>query len=99
MADATLKTPKSVVAPDETGVPRTLLEAMRLYDNPDVATVTLAAIRWPDGVECMHCRSRLEPFSIFRPAAFGGADRAGSNSPPKWGRSLKTRPLDLTAGS
>jgi transposase-like protein len=42
----------------------TLLEAMRFYGDPDVATRTLAAARWGGAVECLHCHSRERHFYI-----------------------------------
>jgi transposase-like protein len=40
-------------------IPRTLLECSRYFaGNPDIAVEFLAAMRWKDGVECPHCRSK-----------------------------------------
>lgn len=33
----------------------TLMEAVRLFKDPDVCTEFMAAIRWPDGVKCPTC--------------------------------------------
>jgi transposase-like protein len=42
----------------------TLVEAMRFYSDPDAATRTLAAARWGDANECLHCHSRDRHFYI-----------------------------------
>jgi transposase-like protein len=39
-------------------IPATLSEIVRLYNDPDVATRALAAARWGDTPECLHCLSR-----------------------------------------
>jgi transposase-like protein len=55
----------SQIAPAEIGrIPATLLEAMHFYGDPDVATRTLAAARWGDAIECLHCHSRGRHFYI-----------------------------------
>ena len=38
--------------------PKTLLEAVRYFSNPDVALAFVVAVRWPNGVECHHCGSK-----------------------------------------
>src|SRR6266496_1873486 len=38
--------------------PRTLLEAIRYFSDPDVANDFVAALRWPDGPECPTCSGR-----------------------------------------
>lgn len=35
--------------------PATLIEAIRVYDDPDVAEACMASKRWPNGVACPHC--------------------------------------------
>jgi transposase-like protein len=53
------------IIPADTGrFPATLLEAMSFYGDPDVATRTLAAARWADAPECLHCHSRDRHFYI-----------------------------------
>src|SRR5262245_54336313 len=37
--------------------PRTLVEAVRYFSNPDVAIEFFAPIRWPNGVTCPQCGS------------------------------------------
>ena len=50
---------RSQITTAETGpVPKTLLDAVQFYSDPDVATRTLAAARWGDSTECLHCHSR-----------------------------------------
>ncbi|MFC5864330.1 IS1595 family transposase [Acidicapsa dinghuensis] len=39
-------------------VPQSLLEATRYFADPDVCVDFVAAMRWPDGVECPHCGSK-----------------------------------------
>ena len=41
-----------------------LSEAMRFYADPDIATRALAAARWGESVECLHCHSRERHFYI-----------------------------------
>jgi transposase-like protein len=55
----------SQIAPADTGqTPTTLSEAIRFYGDPDVATRALAAARWGDCAECLHCHSRERHFYI-----------------------------------
>jgi len=56
--------PNQDTASDSHRVPETLLEAVRYYRDLDVATRALSAARWPNGVECPHCRSREKHFYI-----------------------------------
>lgn len=35
--------------------PRTLMEAVRYFADPDVALRHMVELRWPNGVECPHC--------------------------------------------
>lgn len=37
--------------------PKTLVEAIRLYSDPDVCLATVVAMRWPNGVTCPECGS------------------------------------------
>src|ERR1700730_6492799 len=39
------------------GTPKTLLEAVRYFKDPDRCREFMAAIRWPDGVKCPTCGS------------------------------------------
>ncbi|HEY8746936.1 MAG TPA: IS1595 family transposase [Tepidisphaeraceae bacterium] len=42
---------------NETKMPETLIEAVRMFSDLDFATAFFAAIRWPDGVCCPNCGS------------------------------------------
>jgi transposase-like protein len=44
--------------------PANLTEAMRFYGDPDAATLALAAVRWGEAAECLHCHSRERHFYI-----------------------------------
>jgi transposase-like protein len=64
MHPCTVDTPSEIAVAETTRIPMTLLEAMRFYGDPDVATRTLAAARWAGAVECLHCHSRERHFYI-----------------------------------
>ena len=57
-------TPHPATAADSEWTPATLSEAIRFYGDPDVATQVLAAARWGDSAECLHCHSRERHFYI-----------------------------------
>jgi transposase-like protein len=57
-------TPGQAAAADTGRIPTTLLEAMSFYGDPDVATQVLAAARWGQSPECLHCHSRERHFYI-----------------------------------
>lgn len=38
-------------------LPRTLVEAIRYFSDPEVAHGFMVKLRWPNGVECPHCGS------------------------------------------
>lgn len=40
---------------NETPLPKTLIEAIRYFSNPDNCLNFMAELRWPDGVICQHC--------------------------------------------
>jgi transposase-like protein len=42
--------------------PKSLLEATRYFDSPDVCVEFVAAMRWPDGVICPHCNGKRPTF-------------------------------------
>jgi transposase-like protein len=44
--------------------PATLPEAIRYYADPESAARVLAAVRWGESVECLHCHSRQRHFYI-----------------------------------
>src|SRR2546427_11561037 len=39
-------------------LPKTLLEAIRYFSDPDVANDFVAMLRWPDGPECPICSGK-----------------------------------------
>jgi len=41
----------------EAGIPRTLIDAVRFFKNPNRCREFMAMIRWPDGVKCPTCGS------------------------------------------
>lgn len=51
-------------AADET--PRTLVEAIRYFADPDVSLTYVAKLRWPDGVACPTCSSKDVRFLATR---------------------------------
>ena len=50
----------------ETRTPDTLLGAITYFAHVNVATMFVAALRWPNGVECPHCESRECPYVASR---------------------------------
>ena len=42
--------------------PKTLLEAVKYFGNPDTALGCMIAIRWPDGITCPRCESDEHSF-------------------------------------
>jgi hypothetical protein len=46
--------------------PRTLVEAIRYFADPDVTLKTMVALRWPDGVVCPTCGSKEVRFISTR---------------------------------
>src|SRR5260370_18694443 len=41
----------------EQAFPKTLLQAIKYFGDPDAALGCMVAIRWPDGIECQRCES------------------------------------------
>jgi transposase-like protein len=39
-------------------LPKSLIEATRYFDNPDVCIDFVAFLRWPDGITCPHCNGK-----------------------------------------
>ena len=64
MHPGSVDTPSQITATDTGRIPTTLLEAIRFYGDPDVATRALAAARWGEGAECLHCHFRERHFYI-----------------------------------
>lgn len=50
----------------ENGFPRTLVDAIRYFMNPDVSLAFMVELRWPDGVKCPRCGSREVRFLAKR---------------------------------
>ncbi len=50
----------------ETAAPKTLVEAIRHFADPDVCREFLVGLRWPDGVVCPHCGSTNVGFLATR---------------------------------
>jgi transposase-like protein len=48
------------------GFPKSLLEATRYFDSPEVCIEFVAAMRWPEGVNCPHCGSKRPTFLTKR---------------------------------
>ena len=46
--------------------PRTLVEAIRYFSDPDVCLDFVAKLRWPDGVTCPHCEGKGHSFLTTR---------------------------------
>ncbi len=42
---------------NERPFPKTLLEAVKYFSDPDTALGCMVAIRWPDGITCPRCES------------------------------------------
>ena len=51
---------------DAIDAPKTLLQAARYFDNPDVCVEFVAAMRWPDGPVCPHCGGKQHSFLTTR---------------------------------
>jgi transposase-like protein len=41
----------------EAGIPRTLIDAVRFFKDPDNCREFLAMVRWPEGIKCPTCGS------------------------------------------
>jgi transposase-like protein len=50
----------------ENSTPDTLLGAITYFADVDVATMFVASLRWPDGVECPHCETTNVAFVASR---------------------------------
>ncbi len=46
--------------------PRTLLEAVRYFSDPDICLTFMVEMRWPNGVECPYCASKEFSFISTR---------------------------------
>lgn len=50
----------------ETQLPKTLIEAIRYFADPDVCNEFVALLRWPDGPVCPSCEGRAHSFLTTR---------------------------------
>lgn len=48
----------------QTKSPRTLMEAVRYFSDPDVCLETIKNMRWADGIACPHCGTKDEHYFI-----------------------------------
>src|SRR5437764_15185319 len=46
--------------------PKTLLEAVRFFSDPDTCFAYMCEVRWPKGVTCPHCEGRNLSFISTR---------------------------------
>lgn len=51
---------------NENNFPRTLLEAIKYFSDPDTCNTFMAQLRWPDGVTCPHCQSKAVSYLSTR---------------------------------
>jgi transposase-like protein len=51
---------------DDATFPKSLLEASRYFDNPDVCVEFVASMRWPDGPVCPNCGGNEHSFLTTR---------------------------------
>src|ERR1700744_2283542 len=47
-------------------IPQSLLQATRYFADPDVCVDFVAALRWPDGIECPHCDGKRVSYLTSR---------------------------------
>ena len=59
--------------------PKSLQDAIRYFDDPDVCVEFLASVRWPDGVTCPACEQKRAMFLNF--AESGSARSVAVSSP------------------
>ena len=50
----------------ETHAPRTLVEAIRYFSDPDTCLAFMIPLRWPDGIRCPRCESESHTFIATR---------------------------------
>ena len=51
---------------NELTLPKTLVEAIRYFSDPDKCLTTAMAFVWPDGVTCPHCKAKDAHFIATR---------------------------------
>jgi transposase-like protein len=74
--------------------PKTLVEAIKYYADVNVATLTLSAVRWPNGVECPRCASR-EKHSYVSTRRIWKCKSCRKQFSPKVGTIFEDSPLGL----
>ncbi|HEX8140691.1 MAG TPA: IS1595 family transposase [Pyrinomonadaceae bacterium] len=51
---------------NENNFPKTLLEAIKYFSDPDTCNTFMAQLRWPDGVTCPHCEGKAVSYLSTR---------------------------------
>lgn len=51
---------------NEDNFPKTLLEAIKYFADPDTCNTFMAQLRWPDGVTCPHCEGKAVSYLSTR---------------------------------
>src|SRR5437867_10932266 len=74
--------------------PKTLFEAIQYYSDPNVATITLSAIRWPNGVQCPYCQSK-EKHSYVSTRRIWKCKSCRKQFSPKVGTIFEDSPIGL----
>ena len=75
--------------------PRTLIEAIRYFADPDVALRTMVELRWPDGVCCPTCGNREVQFIATRRIWECKAKHPKRQFSAKVGTIFEDSPIDL----
>jgi transposase-like protein len=50
----------------EKNFPKTLLEAIKYFSDPETCNTFMAQLRWPEGVTCPHCQSKAVSYLTTR---------------------------------
>jgi transposase-like protein len=50
----------------EAKFPKTLIEAIKYFSDPDTCTTFMAQLRWPEGVTCLHCEGKAVSYLSTR---------------------------------
>lgn len=51
---------------NENNFPKTLLDAIKYFSDPDTCTTFMAQLRWPEGVTCPHCQGKAVSYLSTR---------------------------------
>jgi len=76
-------------------VPKTLVEAVKVFSDPTVALTFMVALRWPDGVRCPHCQSTRVRFIATRSVWECREDHPCKRFSIKTGTIMEESPLSL----